>query len=112
MCSLWAALLQHLLYMIYPRLKRKKWEEIHKMFINIWYAIIAGTTIILGAFYMLRMFQKSMLGENTKTFKDISISESIVLIVIVGVTIFFGLFPQPIIDLIEPSLQSILNQIN
>ena len=39
MCSLRAALLQHLLYMIYPRLKRKKWEEIHKMFINIWYAI-------------------------------------------------------------------------
>ena len=37
MCSLRAALLQHLLYMIYPRLKRKKWEEIHKMFINICY---------------------------------------------------------------------------
>ena len=80
--------------------------------VNIWYAVIAGTTIILGAFYMLRMFQKSMLGESTKPFQDISISESIVLIVIVGVTIFFGLFPQPIIDLIEPSLQSILNQIN
>ena len=42
-----------------------------------------------------------MLGESTKPFQDISISESIVLIVIVGVTIFFGLFPQPIIDLIE-----------
>ena len=61
---------------------------------------------------MLRMFQKSMLGESIKPFQDITISESIVLIVIVGVTIFFGLFPQPIIDLIEPSLQSILNQIN
>jgi NADH-quinone oxidoreductase subunit M len=79
--------------------------------IDIWYAIIAGTTIILGAFYMLRMFQNSMLGSVHKTFKDISIQESIVLFVIVGLTIFFGLYPQPIIDLVEPSLKNILTQI-
>jgi len=76
-----------------------------------WYAIIAGTTIILGAFYMLRMFQKVMLGGETKSFQKISKQESIVLVIIVVATIFFGLFPQPIIDLIEPSLQSILTQI-
>ncbi|SEP74264.1 complex I subunit 4 family protein [Flavobacterium urocaniciphilum] len=79
--------------------------------VNMWYAIIAGTTIILGAFYMLRMFQKVMLGGETKSFQKISKQESIVLVIIVVVTIFFGLFPQPIIDLIEPSLQSILTQI-
>jgi NADH-quinone oxidoreductase subunit M len=79
--------------------------------VNIWYAVIAGTTIILGAFYMLRMFQKVMLGSETKSFKKITKQESIVLVIIVGVTIFFGLFPQPIIDLITPSLQSILTQI-
>jgi NADH-quinone oxidoreductase subunit M len=79
--------------------------------VNIWYAVVAGTTIILGAFYMLRMFQKVMLGSETKSFKKITKQESIVLVIIVGVTIFFGLFPQPIIDLITPSLQSILTQI-
>lgn len=79
--------------------------------VNIWYAVIAGTTIILGAFYMLRMFQKVMLGSETKTFQKITKQESIVLVIVVAVTIFFGLFPQPIIDLIEPSLQSILTQI-
>lgn len=79
--------------------------------VNIWYAVIAGTTIILGAFYMLRMFQKVMLGSQTKTFQKISTQESIVLVIVVGLTIFFGLFPQPIIDLITPSLQSILTQI-
>jgi NADH-quinone oxidoreductase subunit M len=36
--------------------------------INIWFAIL-GTTIILGAYYMLKMFQHAMLGEtNTKSF--------------------------------------------
>ncbi|MES2864607.1 MAG: NADH-quinone oxidoreductase subunit M [Bacteroidota bacterium] len=79
--------------------------------VNIWYAVIAGTTIILGAFYMLRMFQKVMLGSETKTFHKITKKESIVLVIVVGLTIFFGLFPQPIIDLITPSLQSILTQI-
>ena len=79
--------------------------------VNIWYAVIAGTTIILGAFYMLRMFQKVMLGSETKTFHKISKQESIVLVIVVGLTIYFGLFPQPIIDLITPSLQSILTQI-
>lgn len=80
--------------------------------IDMWFAIVAGTTIILGAFYMLRLFQKAMLGEATKTFQDISISESLVLVIIVGATIFFGLYPQPIINLIEPSLKIILNHIN
>ena len=80
--------------------------------LNIWYAVIAGTTIILGAFYMLRMFQKSMLGESAKSFKEITFSESLILLIIVGTTLFFGLFPQPLIDLIKPSLLSILNQIN
>jgi NADH-quinone oxidoreductase subunit M len=79
--------------------------------VNIWYAVVAGTTIILGAFYMLRMFQKVMLGSETKSFQRITNQESIVLVIIVGLTIFFGLFPQPIIDLITPSLQSILTQI-
>ena len=60
---------------------------------------------------MLRMFQKVMLGSAHKTFKNITKQESIVLVIIVGATIFFGLFPQPIIDLITPSLQSILTQI-
>ena len=60
---------------------------------------------------MLRMFQKVMLGSETKSFKKITKQESIVLVIIVGVTIFLGLFPQPIIDLITPSLQSILTQI-
>lgn len=79
--------------------------------VNIWYAVVAGTTIILGAFYMLRMFQKVMLGDETKPFQKITKQESIVLVIVVALTIFFGLFPQPIIDLIEPSLQSILTQI-
>jgi NADH-quinone oxidoreductase subunit M len=80
---------------------------------NIWFAILGGTTIILGAYYMLKMFQTSMLGEtNTKIFSDITLNEGISLTVIVAVLFFFGFYPKPIIDLITPSLESILVSIN
>ena len=81
--------------------------------VNVWFAILGGTTIILGAYYMLRMFQHSMLGEtNSKVFADVSMNEGITLVAIIAVLLFFGMYPKPIIDLITPSLEEILNQIN
>jgi NADH-quinone oxidoreductase subunit M len=81
--------------------------------INIWFAILGGTTIIFGAYYMLKMFQYVMLGEtNTKMFYPLSLSETITLLSIVVVLFFFGLYPKPITDLITPSLEEILTQIN
>ena len=80
--------------------------------INVWFAILGGTTIILGAYYMLKMFQNVMLGEtNSKVFKDVTIRETITLVIIVGVLFFFGFYPKPINDLITPSLELILNKI-
>jgi NADH-quinone oxidoreductase subunit M len=81
--------------------------------INIWFAILGGTTIILGAYYMLKMFQHAMLGEtNTKPFADVTVNEGITLVLIIGVLFFFGMYPKPITDLITPSLEEILTQIN
>lgn len=81
--------------------------------INIAFAILGGTTIILCAYYMLKMFQNVMLGEtNTKIFNDITWNEGIAMGIIIAVLFFFGMYPKPILDLITPSLQVILNQIN
>jgi NADH-quinone oxidoreductase subunit M len=81
--------------------------------INIWFAILGGTTIILGAYYMLKMFQHAMLGEtNPKPFADVTVNEGITLVVIIGVLFFFGMYPKPITDLITPSLEQILQVIN
>lgn len=81
--------------------------------INIWFAVLGGTTIILGAYYMLKMFQNVMLGEtNTKPFADVTINEGISLVAIIAVLLFFGLYPKPITDLISPSLEVILKVIN
>ena len=81
--------------------------------VNIWFAVIAGTTIILGAVYMLKMFQHVMLGEKTdKVFKGITAQESVVFVIVITVLLFFGLYPKPINDLITPALQEIVTKIN
>lgn len=80
---------------------------------NIWFAVIAGTTIILGAFYMLRMFQQVMLGEqNAKLFADVTFGEGFVFVTIIAVLIFFGIYPKPIVDFITPDLEKIVTIIN
>jgi NADH-quinone oxidoreductase subunit M len=81
--------------------------------VNLWFAVLGGTTIILGAYYMLKMFQDVMLGEtNTKIFADVTANEAITFVVIIGFLLFFGLYPKPIVDLVTPSLKEILEVIN
>ncbi len=81
--------------------------------VNIWFAVLGGTTIILGAYYMLKMFQNVMLGEtNTKVFADVTTNETIVFVIIIAFLIFYGLYPKPIVDLVNPSIVEILKQIN
>lgn len=81
--------------------------------INIWFAVFGGTTIILGAYYMLKMFQNVMLGDtNTKVFADVTLNETIVFVTIIGFLLFFGLYPKPINELVNPAIQNILTVIN
>jgi NADH-quinone oxidoreductase subunit M len=80
---------------------------------NIWFAVIGGLTIILGAYYMLKMFQHVMLGQtNTKPFCDISLTEGITMIALAAVLLFFGLYPKPINDLLTPSLEIIAKRLH
>ena len=73
---------------------------------------ISGLTIILGAVYMLLSYQKTMLGETsevTKNFTDLTFNEKAVLIPIAIVVILSGVYPKPLFDLIEPSIQNIFD---
>lgn len=65
------------------------------------YAIFAGTSIILGAYYMLKMFQDAVLGKtNAKAFADLNKTEYFVLFILAVAVIFFGIYPKPITDLL------------
>jgi NADH-quinone oxidoreductase subunit M len=51
-------------------------------------------------------------GTNVRIFEDVTFNEGLTLVIIIAVLFFFGMYPKPIIDLITPSLQNILTQIN
>ncbi len=72
---------------------------------------IAGLTIILGAIYMLRTFQKAMSGEPNKTtigFVDLSTHEKLVLFPMVILIIGIGVYPSPLLAISEAAVDSIL----
>ncbi len=81
--------------------------------INMVFAVLGGLTIILGAVYMLRMFQNVMLGEaNTRPFADVTFQEGLTLTIIIAVLLVFGFYTNPITELVTPSIEGILENIN
>lgn len=64
------------------------------------YAVFAGTSIILGAYYMLKMFQNAVLGSTeNKVFAEVTTKEYFVLVVICVVLIGLGIYPKLLTDL-------------
>src|ERR1035437_478052 len=69
---------------------------------GIWLAVFAALTMVMGAIYMLSVYQKVMLGETNTlaaTFTDIKGVELAVLIPLAALVILLGVYPQPILDL-------------
>jgi NADH-quinone oxidoreductase subunit M len=75
----------------------------------------AGLTMILGAVYMLRSFQQTMLGESnvrTKNFIDLGTNEKIVLYPIVALIILIGIYPAPLLKISEAAVDNLWNVIS
>lgn len=73
---------------------------------------IAGITIILGATYMLRAFQLSMLGEaneRTGAFADLTLREKVILYTIVVLVVVMGVHPGPLLDISEVASRDLLS---
>jgi len=82
---------------------------------NNWMGAVAGLTIILGAVYMLRMFQGVMFGEQSAAainFKDLTGTEKAVLIPLVIMVFWIGLHPNTFLSLTEPTVGHLLGIIN
>jgi NADH-quinone oxidoreductase subunit M len=78
---------------------------------NDWLGAMAGLTIILGAVYMLKTFQKSMSGETnalTASFIDLKWNEKAVLYPIALLIILIGIYPAPILSISEPAVTKLL----
>jgi NADH-quinone oxidoreductase subunit M len=81
--------------------------------VSLWYALAVGTSLFLGAFFLLRMYQHVMLGESyKKPFRDLSKTEVAVFALLAGILIFFGVYVKPVTDLVSASLTEIMMYIN
>lgn len=79
---------------------------------KVWVGAVAGLTIILGAVYMLVMFQRAMSGETNPTvahFADLTLGEKIVLYPVVVLIILIGVYPAPLLAISEHATSTIAN---
>ncbi|MCL4484134.1 MAG: NADH-quinone oxidoreductase subunit M, partial [Bacteroidetes bacterium] len=68
-------------------------------------------TIILGAVYMLWMYQRTMYGEAkaaTTGFKDLTRQEIIVLVPIVVIILWIGIYPHLFLGIAGSGVKSIM----
>lgn len=76
--------------------------------INVVLTVLAGTGIILGAIYMLRLYRKSFFGEVTKNenrlLKDLYPREMVALVPLTLLVIFLGVYPKVLLKPIENSV--------
>ncbi len=78
---------------------------------NVWFAAIAGISIILAAVYTLNMIQKIFYGNTvsiTANAHDAKNNVQWILIVLVVVVLVLGVYPQPLINLTKDTVNTIL----
>ena len=81
---------------------------------NIWYAVLAGTTLIVGAAYTLwmvkRVFWGAVTNPEVSTMADLNAREFSILAVLAVAVIAMGVYPQPVIEVMQVSIEHLLNQ--
>jgi NADH-quinone oxidoreductase subunit M len=74
--------------------------------------ILAGTSIIIGAIYMLSVFKKTFFGpitnEANRTLKDLNAKETMSLVPLVLIVIWLGIYPKPVLGPIDNSVKAML----
>ena len=83
---------------------------------NFLVATIASLGVILGAAYMLWLYKRIIFGEiinsEVRNMIDLKKFEIVILFLLVAPIIFFGFYPEPLINSVETSVSSLLELYN
>jgi NADH-quinone oxidoreductase subunit M len=80
-----------------------------------WAAVVATLGIILGAAYMLWMFQRVMFGPITKVnaeMSDLNLREVLCFAPLVIMALWIGLYPKPFFDLMDAPVKKLVTQVD
>jgi NADH-quinone oxidoreductase subunit M len=83
---------------------------------NFLVAVLASLGVILGAAYMLWLYKRVVFGklinEELKKLTDLNKSEIVILISLAIPTLFFGFYPEPLMNTIEVSVKNLIDMYN
>ena len=79
---------------------------------NTWVAILGTTGVILSAAYALYLYRRVIFGEldkpKLKALLDLSPREIVILAPLVLLTIFYGIYPAPVLDVTGASVKNLV----
>jgi NADH-quinone oxidoreductase subunit M len=82
---------------------------------NFWYAFLAATTLVLGAAYTLWMIKRVLYGEvaneKVEALQDLNSREFIVLGVLALAVLLVGLWPAPLVDMMNVTIEQLIQQV-
>jgi NADH-quinone oxidoreductase subunit M len=81
--------------------------------VNTWVATLATLGVILSAAYALWLYRKVVLGRLEKpalmSIKDLSVREIAIFVPLVALTIWFGVYPKPVLDMSSASVAQLID---
>jgi NADH-quinone oxidoreductase subunit M len=82
---------------------------------DFWYAFLAGLTLILGAAYTLWLVKRVIFGAvanaNVASLQDVNAREFVVLGVLALAVLLLGIWPAPLLDVMRPTVENLVQQI-
>ncbi len=84
--------------------------------VNTYFALFATTGVVLAATYSLWLYRKVIFGALVKDdlvdMIDLTRREIIIFVPLIFLTFFLGIYPKPVIDIIEPSTKLVVENFN
>ncbi len=80
-----------------------------------WWVVVATVGVILAALYLLWAYQRVFHGEPdeaNKTFRELTWREGLVMAPLLGLIVFCGVYPKPMLDRIQPSVDQLIAHIS
>jgi len=82
---------------------------------NFWYAFVAALTLILGAAYTLWLVKRVIWGDvgndGVASLKDLNAREFVVLATLALAVLLVGLWPAPLLEVMRPTLERLVEQL-
>ena len=79
-----------------------------------WWTVVATAGVILAALYLLWAYQRVFHGEPDEAnaaFPELRAKEAMVLLPFIAAIVFTGVYPKPLLDRIEPSVEALVTHV-